>query len=48
MILEKDIVAVEFSFEADDNGPFAGRGALGVHVKVPVAECMNSVPSIER
>jgi len=26
---------VEFSFEADHNGPFAGRAATGIPVKVP-------------
>ena len=35
MIFGKDIVVVEFSFEADHNGPFAGRAATGVPVKVP-------------
>jgi steroid delta-isomerase-like uncharacterized protein len=35
MIFGKDIVVVEFSFEADHNGPFAGRPATGVPVKVP-------------
>ena len=35
MIFGKDIVVVEFSFEADHNGPFAGRPASGIPVKVP-------------
>ena len=35
MIFGKDIVVVEFSFEADHNGPFAGRAATGSPVKVP-------------
>ena len=35
MILGKDMVVVEFSFEADHNGPFAGRAATGIPVKVP-------------
>ena len=35
MIFGKDIVVVEFSFEADHNGPFAGRAATGIPVKVP-------------
>jgi predicted ester cyclase len=35
MIFGKDIVVVEFSFEADHNGPFAGRAATGNPVKVP-------------
>jgi len=35
MIFGKGIVVVEFSFEADHNGPFAGRAATGVPVKVP-------------
>ena len=35
MIFGKDIVVVEFSFEADHNGPFAGRAATGIAVKVP-------------
>jgi len=35
MIFGKDIVVVEFSFEADHSGPFAGRAATGIPVKVP-------------
>lgn len=35
MIFGKDTVVVEFSFEADHNGPFAGRAATGIRVKVP-------------
>ena len=35
MIFGRDTVAVEFSFEADHNGPFAGRAATGISVKVP-------------
>ena len=35
MVFGKDVVVVEFSFEADHNGPFAGRAATGVPVKVP-------------
>jgi len=35
MIFGKGIVVVEFSFEADHNGPFAGRAATGIPVKVP-------------
>jgi len=35
MIFGKDTVVVEFSFEADHNGPFAGRAATGIPVKVP-------------
>src|SRR5262247_3105939 len=35
MIFGKDIVVVEFSFEADHNGPFAGRAATGIPIKVP-------------
>ena len=35
MVFGKDIVVVEFSFEADHNGPFAGRAATGLAVKVP-------------
>jgi len=35
MIFGRDTVAVEFSFEADHNGPFAGRAATGIPVKVP-------------
>jgi steroid delta-isomerase-like uncharacterized protein len=35
MIFGKDTVVVEFSFEADHNGPFAGRPATGITVKVP-------------
>jgi hypothetical protein len=31
----QDVVVVEFSFEADHNGPFAGRAATGIPVKVP-------------
>ena len=34
MIFGRDTVAVEFSFEADHNGPFAGRAATGISVKV--------------
>jgi len=35
MIFGKDIVVVEFSFEADHSGPFAGRAATGAAVKLP-------------
>src|SRR5262250_3529074 len=35
MIFGKGIMVVEFSFEADHNGPFAGRAATGIPVKVP-------------
>jgi len=35
MIFGKDTVVVEFSFEADHNGPFAGHAATGIAVKVP-------------
>ena len=35
MVFGKDIVVVEFSCEADHNGPFAGRAATGIPVKVP-------------
>jgi steroid delta-isomerase-like uncharacterized protein len=35
MIFGRDTVAVEFSFEADHNGAFAGRAATGISVKVP-------------
>jgi len=35
MVFGKDLVVVEFSFEADHNGPFAGRAATGIPVKVP-------------
>src|SRR5215468_5116975 len=35
MIFGKDVVVVEFSFEADHSGPFVGRPATGVTVKVP-------------
>jgi hypothetical protein len=35
IVFGKNIVVVEFSFEADHNGPFAGRAATGIPVKVP-------------
>ena len=35
MIFAKDVVVVEWSFEADHKGPFAGRAATGSAVKVP-------------
>ena len=35
MIAGKDVVAVEWSFEAEHSGPFAGRQATGSHVQVP-------------
>lgn len=35
MVFGKDMVVVEFSFEADHTGPFAGRAATGIPVKVP-------------
>ena len=35
MIFAKNVVVVEWSFEADHSGPFAGRAASGVAVKVP-------------
>ncbi|HTT18881.1 MAG TPA: ester cyclase [Candidatus Sulfotelmatobacter sp.] len=31
----KDVVVVEWSFEADHSGPFIGRAATGIAVKVP-------------
>src|SRR5689334_2998247 len=35
MIFGKDVVVVEWSFEADHSGPFAGRAATGSNVKLP-------------
>lgn len=35
MIVGKDVVAVEWSFEAEHKGPFAGRAATDAHVQVP-------------
>ena len=35
MIFGKDVVVVEWSFEADHSGPFAGRAATGSAVKLP-------------
>ena len=35
MIFGKDAVVVEWSFEADHSGPFAGRAATGTAVKLP-------------
>src|SRR6266704_3052168 len=35
MVFGKDVVVVEWSFEADHSGPFAGRAATGSAVKVP-------------
>lgn len=35
MIIGKDVVVVEWSFEADHSGPFAGRAATGTPVKLP-------------
>lgn len=35
MIFGKDAVVVEWSFEADHSGPFAGRPATGSAVKLP-------------
>jgi predicted ester cyclase len=35
MVFGKDLVAVEWSFEANHSGPFAGRAATGAAVKLP-------------
>ena len=35
MIFGPDVVVVEWSFEAEHNGPFAGRAATGARVEVP-------------
>lgn len=35
MIFGRDVVVVEWSFEAEHKGPFAGRDATGAHVEVP-------------
>src|SRR5262245_62912649 len=35
MIFGKNVVVVEWSFEADHKGPFAGRAATGTTVKLP-------------
>lgn len=35
MIFGRDVVVVEWSFEAEHKGPFAGRDATGVRVEVP-------------
>src|SRR5215475_10901220 len=35
MIFGKDVVVVEWSFDANHSGPFAGRGATGSAVKLP-------------
>ena len=31
----RGVVVVEFTFEAEHKGPFAGRAATGAHVEVP-------------
>lgn len=35
MIFGQDVVVVEWSFEAEHKGPFAGRAATNAHVQVP-------------
>ena len=35
MVHGQDVVTVEWSFEADHSGPFAGRAATGLAVKLP-------------
>jgi steroid delta-isomerase-like uncharacterized protein len=35
MIFGQNVVVVEWSFEAEHKGPFAGRPATGAHVEVP-------------
>ena len=35
MVFGANVVVVEWSFEAEHMGPFAGRPATGVHVQVP-------------
>ena len=35
MIFGRDVVVVEWNFEAEHKGPFAGREATGTHVEVP-------------
>jgi len=35
MMFGKNVVVVEWSFEADHSGPFAGRAATGTAVKLP-------------
>jgi steroid delta-isomerase-like uncharacterized protein len=35
MFFEKDVVAVEWTFEADHSGTFAGSAATGIAVKMP-------------
>jgi predicted ester cyclase len=35
MIFGSNVVVVEWSFEAQHKGPFAGRDATGAHVQVP-------------
>lgn len=35
MIFRQNVVVVEWSFEAEHKGPFAGRSATGNHVQVP-------------
>ena len=35
MIFGQDVVVVEWSFEAEHTGPFAGQAATGAHVEVP-------------
>ena len=35
MMFGKDVVVVEWSFEADHSGPFAGRSPTGTAVKLP-------------
>jgi predicted ester cyclase len=36
MIFGQDVVVVEMSFEAEHKGPFAGRAAIGAHIRLPV------------
>ena len=34
-IFGRNVVAVEWTFEAEHNGPFAGQAATGTHIEVP-------------
>jgi SnoaL-like polyketide cyclase/Two component regulator propeller len=48
MIFGRDVVVVEWSFEAEHKGPFAGRDATGVRVEVPGCPSMSTIQRTAR
>jgi predicted ester cyclase len=43
IIFGRDVVVVEFTFEAEHKGPFAGRAATDARIELPGCGCMSTI-----